>query len=871
MRSKWISFFIMICMIVCMFPGRILAESESGAILTDDVVQYDASTECTRALTMYILWEAFGKPDPVSTENPFQDISADSPYLKAILWAVENGIISGVSRTEFGPDEGCTKALVATWIWRTAGSPAIDVSSLQYSDVDVNSWYGQSIIFVNITGLMNPVSESVFGVYDVCKVGDLNIDKINDVFNTRYSGTCGENLQWSFNEEIGSLTITGTEDMDDYNTEIEIPWRKFKEQIVSVSLEEGITSIGKNAFSETKLQGDIILPSSVKKIGESAFYDTYFSSINIPASLEKIEKYAFRQCYNLSSIDLDPDNPYFSYDGGLYQGKTLIQFVSPSNDLHYSIKEGTEKIDEYAFSSKFNYNSVTIPDSVTEIGAGAFYLSSLRSVEIPSSVRILGERAFADTALVSISLPDSLESLPDRLFEGCNFEELTLPDSVKSVGSNMFYRCDQLKKIILPDALKTIPVNMFYNCTSLEEIVMPTSLESIGNNAFYKCSALKEIDLPNSLSTIGLSAFEDCSKLSSIKLPDTLDSIGSRAFSNCTDLTSFSIPEGVKFIDSTTFANCENLISIDIPKSVAVISSAAFYECKSLSKIDIPDTVTGIGYHAFYGCESLESVFLPSKISEIYRSVFENCTNLKVMSVPESVKIIEQRATNGCNKLTTVLYEGSKSDWNKISIQDKNDALKKAQVRYAVDLSNDSRDYVPVAGFGDVFAKDYYSEPVSWAVEKGITNGTSATSFSPDGKCTRGQIVTFLWRAMDSPEPKSTNNSFTDVKSDAYYYKAVLWAVENGITSGTSKTTFSPDNFCTRAQAVTFMYRTVGQPAVSGSNPFKDVAKGSYYYNAVLWATQNNITNGTSTDTFSPNQYCTRGQIVTFLYRGKDL
>ncbi|MBR2779676.1 MAG: leucine-rich repeat protein, partial [Firmicutes bacterium] len=662
-----------------------MARTEPSASLQEEQVNYDASTECTRALTMYILWDALGKPDPVSTENPFQDVSADSPYFKAILWAFENKITSGVSDSEFGPDQHCNKAQVATWIWRAANEPAIGNYTLTYNDVESSSYYFISVKFVDMTGLMNPVSESVFGVYDVCKVGDLNIDKINDVFNTKYSGTCGENLQWSFNEENGSLTITGTGDMDDFIIESVIPWRKFRDQIISVTLDEGITSIGKNAFSETKLQGDFILPSSVKRIGESAFFHTQISSINFPASLEIIEKYAFRECHNLSSIDLDPDNPYFSYDGGLYQGKTLILFVSPSDDLHYSIREGTEKIDEYAFSNRHNYRSVTIPDSVTEIGVGAFSRSSLRSVEIPSSVRILGERAFAYTGLTSVSLPENLESLPDGLFEGCYFEEFTIPDTVKNMGSNMFYGCNQLKKITLPtnlksigrsaflyctaltsitlpDSLNTIPENMFYNCTSLEEIIMPASLESIGNNAFYKCSALKEIDLPNSLSTIGSSAFEECSKLSSIKLPDTLDSIGSRAFSNCTALTSFSIPEGVKFIDRITFANCENLKSIDIPKSVTVISYAAFYECKSLSKIDIPDSVTGIGESAFSGCESLESVFLPSKISEIYRSVFENCTNLKVMSVPESVKIIEQRATNGCNKLTTVLYEGSKSD-----------------------------------------------------------------------------------------------------------------------------------------------------------------------------------------------------------------
>ena len=153
-------------------------------------------------------------------------------------------------------------------------------------------------------------------------------------------------------------------------------------------------------------------------------------------------------------------------------------------------------------------------------------------------------------------------------------------------------------------------------------------------------------------------------------------------------------------------------------------------------------------------------------------------------------------------------------------------------------------------------------------MENGITTGTSSNTFSPDSTCTRAQVVTFLWRANGSPEPTQTVNPFTDVKEGQYYYKAVLWAVENSITTGTSKTTFSPDSGCTRGQVVTFLWRAEGQPeSTSSANPFKDVTDGQYYYKAVLWAVENEITKGTSADQFSPDSTCTRGQIVTFLYR----
>ena len=157
-----------------------------------------------------------------------------------------------------------------------------------------------------------------------------------------------------------------------------------------------------------------------------------------------------------------------------------------------------------------------------------------------------------------------------------------------------------------------------------------------------------------------------------------------------------------------------------------------------------------------------------------------------------------------------------------------------------------------------------------WAVahDPQITNGTSATTFSPTNTCTRGQVVTFLWRAMGSPEPTSTENPFADVKETDYFYKAVLWAKETGVTSGTSATTFNPGGGCTRAQVVTFLWRAEGKPApTSANNPFTDVPAGQYYTDAVLWAVGAGVTTGTGATTFSPDKTCTRGQIVTFLYR----
>ena len=165
-------------------------------------------------------------------------------------------------------------------------------------------------------------------------------------------------------------------------------------------------------------------------------------------------------------------------------------------------------------------------------------------------------------------------------------------------------------------------------------------------------------------------------------------------------------------------------------------------------------------------------------------------------------------------------------------------------------------------GFSDVKSGAYYADAVAWAVEQGITTGTSDTTFSPEELCTRGQIITFLWRAAGSPEPQSMAGYFADVSRDSYYFKATQWANEQGMTTGIG---FDPDYSCTRADAVDFMWKMDGKPESAAPAAFTDVP--DYYADAVAWAVEQGVTTGTSDTTFSPSDTCTRGQIVTFLYR----
>lgn len=244
-----------------------------------------------------------------------------------------------------------------------------------------------------------------------------------------------------------------------------------------------------------------------------------------------------------------------------------------------------------------------------------------------------------------------------------------------------------------------------------------------------------------------------------------------------------------------------------------------------------------------------------------------------------SVSVTPSSASKGTTVTITVKpndgYELDKltvtdKDGNRLSLSDKgNGKYTFAMPAGKVNVDAAFSKVAATISFRDVKQSDYYYDAVKWAVEKGITEGTSADTFSPGASCTRAQMVTFLWRAAGSPAPKSAANPFKDINKNDYYYSAILWAVENGITSGTGADTFSPSATVTREQTVTFLYRAAGSPAVSGGS-FSDVATDAYYANAVAWASQNNITSGTGSGKFSPGADCTRGQIVTLLYRANN-
>lgn len=387
----------------------------------------------------------------------------------------------------------------------------------------------------------------------------------------------------------------------------------------------------------------------------------------------------------------------------------------------------------------------------------------------------------------------------------------------------------------------------------------------IGSNQQYALDNVTSIELPSSLKELGMGAFRFCPSVESIYIPENVSEIAYRAFSYCKSLKRIEVSENnpwFKSVDGIVYTK-------DMSKLIA------FPEGWS-GDYSPPAHLKSVG--RLINCSKVNSVVIPSGQTQIFSDDFAGCKSLRYITIPKSVKKINYSSFAGCSSLTDIYYEGTAEDWNKIEItkkgeydtgEDATGIILNATKHFSSPSAPTPPPVTPDAAFSDVPSGQYYTEPVTWAVEKGITSGTGNNQFSPNTPCTRGQIVTFLWRAAGKPEPKTANNPFKDVKSSDYYYKAVQWAVENSITSGISTTAFGSEQPCTRAQAVTFMWRAAGKPGVSGG-AFSDVETGSYYADAVRWAVKNGITSGTGKTTFSPGQNCTRGQIVTFLYRANN-
>ena len=457
-------------------------------------------------------------------------------------------------------------------------------------------------------------------------------------------------------------------------------------------------------------------------------------------------------------------------------------------------------------------------------------------------------------------------------------------DYSQMIGPSPFIGSEKVRTVVVEEGVTKIGAESFVNCHNLTKVTLPASVKEIGRDAFFGCNALKEIavskDSKDLVSVDGVLFSKDQKTLVAYPAAKT---------------GAYTVPESVEEVGVHAFHNAK-VSEVKLGSKVTTLAYGAFQGASNLKKLQLPASLKELGGMALE-CQNLETLAIEdgATVPAHLNAFFE----MKTAYIPKSVSMI---SVSYCPELKDIYFGGTEAEWNKLLFErQRAEELENINIHYShthdfgkmtvvTEATEDhaglktgtcvcsltKEEVIPQLEpkpaenpFTDVKDGDYFFEPVLWALnhDPQITDGMTETTFAPADTCTRGQVVTFLWRAMGCEEPTKTDNAFTDVKADDYFAKAVAWAVEKGITDGTSATTFSPADPCTRAHVVTFLCRAEGNPKGGSDNPFGDVAKGEYYTDAVLWAVSQKITDGTSDTTFSPADPCTRGQIVTFLFR----
>ena len=668
------------------------------------------------------------------------------------------------------------------------------------------------------------------------------------------SGSIDGGLSWSLSRS-GALTISGSGKMPDFSSVANAaPWDKQKDKIQSVVIESGVQSISGGAFSGC----------------------TALEKVSISDTVAQIDLNAFDGCTALAEFEVAADNKAFSSDGG-------VLFSADKELLRCPVGKAAD---------------CTVPSGTVAIAGGAFKdCSKLESLVIPDSVISIGKSAFENcAALKRITLPKSIAKLEALTFSGCAaLAEITLPDSVKTLGEKVFSGCAALKSVKIPAEVTVIPAEAFFGCVSLESITIPKSVSHINERAFDGCTALKKVDYLGSdtdwsqvTKETGNNALNNAEKsftrtdhehkYTDTVIPPTCTERGCTVhLCACGDKRedSYTPPLGHNYkggicvrcgiLDPNRDTQHEHDFIPTVTKPTCLTEGFTTYTC-SCGECYTKDYVSAVGHKTQLqnakaaGC--LTGGYTGDEVCTVCGKVFKQGSVIFALGHdPQPARVKAPTCTESgytgdlicmrCGDMTqigkTVAAAGHKFFGGVCSV-----------------CGTKGAEAAPE--FDDVKPGAFYFDAVQWAVKNGITNGTGKSTFSPNTVCSRYQIVMFLWRAAGQPEAKAAV-SFADVKPGDIFYEAVQWAVERGITKGTSSTSFSPYAPCTRGQIVTFLHRSAGSPTIRGACNFSDVSSGSFCYDAVIWANSEGITNGTSAGRFSPNEGCTRAQVVTFLYR----
>ena len=742
--------------------------------------------------------------------------------------------------------------------------------------------------------------------------------------------------------------------------------------LTDVIIPKGVTSIGDGAFCRCEGLTSINFPESVTNIGDYAFSGCKgLVSISFPKNVMSVGERAFSDCANIGVFFFNGNAPSIAEDA--FKGVNAIAFYpladttwnSQKSDyggtLYWASYDPAKEIVASGLCGEniiwqINKNGVlTVKGSgvLTDVSWWSLYKAMITEVVFSDTITMtqIPDSGFAEYVhLRSITLPAGIKSIGSYAFYGCgSLTSVNIPDSVTSIGDSAFYGCSSISSVYITDLDRWLGLE-FYDLFYMDDYNHRNNPLASGAALYLNDELLTELVIPKGYTKISACAFCGCSSLKRVVIPSTVTTLGEHAFYGCTALERFEVAEnnpvycsdadGVLMNrEKTTLYICPAQLSggYVIPKTINRIEVGAFEDCSRLKSIAFLGAKPSIGWNAFYGvrADSYYPESLGSDVSWTQGGTLTGyggelnwrpwytlgndllCEHVLVDTVvPPSCTVGYTLHQCACGySYRTDFEQGTGHAWDtptyvwsedygaitatRICKRDANHTEQErgtvtsmvtkeatydaaGEITYTATFENAAfttqtktvetpkleRPAPTENPFTDVRESEYYYNAVLWAVTNGVTSGTSATTFSPADGCTRAQVVSFLWRAAGKPAPTGRNNPFADVKENEYYYNAVLWAVEQGITAGTSLTAFSPNATCTRAQIVTFLWRFAGQPEPStASNPFQDVSAQAYYAKAVLWAAENAVTSGTSNTTFSPDATCTRAQVVTFLYR----
>ena len=607
--------------------------------------------------------------------------------------------------------------------------------------------------------------------------------------------------------DLESINVSA--DNSTYSSEEGVLFNKDKTELLmypaaktntSYTVPSSVVRIGEWAFSDCESLESISLPEGLTTIGSAAFAGCGLKSITIPSSVIEIEDYSYGD--NLESINVSAGNRTYSSENGVLFNKNkteLLMYPRAKADSSYTVPGSVVRIDDDTFWRCYNLKEIIVSEGVSSIGYRAFGVcDNLESITLPESLTKIDLSAVLGCdKLKSITIPSGVTEIVDEnpdagAMVGNSIENINVSagNKVFSSENGVVFNKDKTELILYPAAKAD------------NSYTVPNGVVSIAESAFLR-SKLKSVTIPNGVKNIGNSAFSVCLSLEKITIPNSVTSMGEYAFLMCRSLTSVTMPNNISKISYGTFNDCESLKNITIPSSVKSIDHNAFAGCHSLEKITIPDSVTYMGEGVFDWCSSLASVTIPNNISQIGSRAFRGCENLKSVTIPGGVKSICKEAFYGCYILSDVYYKGTAAQWEKVIVDMGNNPLDNATIHYA-----SPKPAAPALKITTSAGKPkIYWNAVDGAAKYWVYRSTDGKNF----------------RYYDSTTKTSYTNNSTSIGT-TYYYKVKAVAVVDG-KNYASDYSVSKGILCKPAAPTVSINRSNGKPklswkAVSGATKY---------------------------------------------------